>query len=189
MRLRAVPSLTSFLCAMSERCQMSSLCRPPLQEFHKAAFTCLAFDMLCWGGDATFIGHRVHENCKLLTLADISSTEIATLHMHTFLLCHSLGNVSLPPNLREIRAEAFVGCRALCSLVLPGNLRYIGHRAFGECTALSCLTYCRCKRVAWRRPYAAYNAFEECYKLATPWWLHYLPPNGSDWMVPPSHHT
>ena len=25
--------------------------------------------------------------------------------------------------------------------------------------------------------------------LETPWWLHYIPPDGTDWMVPPSHHT
>ena len=89
--------------------------------------------------------------------------------MHTFSRCHSLRNVSLPPSLCEIRAEVFVGCKALTSLVLPGNLRYIGHRAFGECAALSSLTYSRNKRGAWRRPYAAFNAFEECFKLA---WCH-----------------
>ena len=141
------------------------------------------------GGDATFIGHRAYENCKLLTQVDFSSTGIAVLHMHTFSHCHSLRNVSLPPSLREIRAEDFVGCKALHSLAIPGKLRYIGHRAFGQCTAFSCLIYSRCKRGAWRRPYVAYNAFEECYKLVIPWWLHYLPSNGSDWMVPPSHHT
>ena len=138
------------------------------------------------GGDATFLGHRAYENCKLLTQVDLASAGIAVLHMHTFSHCHSLRNVSLPPSLR---AEAFVGCKALLSLAIPGNLRYIRHRAFGQCTAFSCLTYSRCKRGAWRRPYAAYNAFEECYKLVIPSWLHYLPSNGSDWIVPPSHHT
>ena len=120
---------------------------------------------------------------------DISRTNIVMLHMHTFSHCQSLERVSLPPCLREIRAEAFVGCRVLRSLTLPSYLRYIGHRAFGDCSELVCLTYKRSKRVTWRRPYAAYNAFEACYKLDIPWWLHYLPPNGSDWMVPPSHHT
>ena len=60
--------------------------------------------------------------------------------LHAHFHCLRLKAVSLPPVLRDIRAEAFVGCQALCSLVLPGNLRYIGHRAFGECSALACLT-------------------------------------------------
>ena len=89
--------------------------------------------------------------------------------------------VILPPCLREIGAEAFVGCITLHSLSLPRQLRYIGHRAFGECSRLH--------KTTWRRPYAAYNAFEDCHELEVPWWLHYLPPNGSDWMVPPSHRT
>jgi len=141
------------------------------------------------GGDVVFIGHRAYENCKQLAVVDVSHTNITTLHTHTFSHCLQLDRVSLPPCLREIRAEAFVGCKLLGSLALPEHLRYIGHRAFGERSELSCLHYCRLKRVTWRRPYAAYNAFEACYKLATPWWLHYLPPNGTDWMVPPSHHT
>ena len=141
------------------------------------------------GGDVVFMGHRAYENCKQLAVVDVSHTNITTLHMHTFSHCLQLERVSLPPCLREIRAEAFVGCKLLGSLALPEHLRYIGHRAFGERSELSCLHCCRLKRVTWRRPYAAYNAFEACYKLATPWWLHYLPPNGTDWMVPPSHHT
>ena len=118
----------------------------------------------------------------MLTLVDISSSEIDTLHMHTFSHCHSLSAVKLPPSLREIRAEVFVGCKALARLALPGNPRYIGHRAFGECTALSNLTYSRNKRGAWRRPCAAFNAFEECDIL------HYTPPKENDWIAPPRHH-
>ena len=52
--------------------------------------------------DASFIGHRANENCKLLTLVDISGTAIHTLHMHTFSQCHSLDTVKLPSCLREI---------------------------------------------------------------------------------------
>ena len=134
-------------------------------------------------------GMRLSSATGHMKTANCSPWRTSLAHMHAFSHCHSLRNVSLPPSLREIRAEVFVGCKALISLVLPGNLRYIGHRAFGECTALSCLTYYRSKRGAWRRPYAAFNAFEECFKLTIPWWPHYLPPNGSDWMVPPSRHT
>ena len=94
--------------------------------------------------------------------------------------CTKLTGVSLPPCLREIQAEAFIGRRALCSIVLPDKLRYIAHRAFGECGQLSCLHYRRLVRTTWTRPYAAHNAFESRYRLAIPWWLHYLPPNGSD---------
>lgn len=141
------------------------------------------------GSDATFIGHRAYESCKLLTLVDISSSEINTLHMHTFSQCHSLNTVKLPYCLREIRAEVFVGCKALVSLVLPGSRRYIGYRAFGNCATLSHLVYTKKKRVAWRRPYAAFNAFEECFKLDVPWWLHYIPPRESDWIAPSGRHS
>ena len=136
------------------------------------------------GGDACHIGHRAFESCKLLTLVDISNTGIHTLHMHTFFQCHSLETIKLPFCLREIRAEAFAGCRALGSLLLPGGIRYIGYRAFGNCTELSHLECARNKSEAWRYPYAANNAFEECGKLATPKWLHYIPPKDSDWIAP-----
>ena len=118
-------------------------------------------------------------SCKELITVDISNTVVGTLHTHTF----------SPPSLQEIQAEAFIGCLALCSIVLPDKLRHIAHRAFGECGQLSRLLYRRLVRTTWRRAHAAHNAFESCYRLAIPWWLHYLPPNGSDWMVPPSHHT
>ena len=136
------------------------------------------------GGDACFIGHRAYENCKLLTLVDISSSEIDTLHMHTFSQCHSLDTVKLQSCLREIRAEVFVGCKALGNLTLPGSIRYIGYRAFGNCVALSHLVYSRNRLEAWRYPYAAFNAFEECVKLEIPRWLHYIPPRESDWIAP-----
>ena len=67
------------------------------------------------GSDACFIGHRAYENCKLLTLVDISSTAIDTLHVHTFSQCHSLDTVKLPSCLREIRAEVFVGLETVSS--------------------------------------------------------------------------
>ena len=97
--------------------------------------------------------------------------------------------ISLPPTLQAIQAEAFKGCLALASVDLPDKLRYIAHRAFGECRLLSHLHYRRVVRATWRRPYAARNAFESCFRLALPWWLNYLPPNGDDWTVPPSYHT
>ena len=134
------------------------------------------------GSDACFIGHRAYESCKLLTLVDISGTEIHTLHMHS--QCHSLETVKLPSCLREIR-EVFIGCNALVNLTLPGSIRYIGYRAFGNCAELSHLGYARRNKLeAWRYPYAAFNAFEECVKLATTKWLHYIPPRESDWIAP-----
>ena len=134
------------------------------------------------GSDACYIGHRAYESCKLLTLVDISRTEVHILHMHTFSQCHSLETVKLPSCLREIRAEVFIGCKALVNLTLPGSIRYTGYRAFGNCAELSHLGYARNKLEAWRYP--AFNAFEECVKLATPKWLHYIPPRESDWIAP-----
>ena len=67
---------------------------------------------------------------------------------------------------QEIQAEAFTGCLALASIDLPDKLRYIAHRAFGECGLLSHLHYRRMVRATWRRPYAAHNAFESCFRLA-----------------------
>ena len=61
---------------------------------------------------------------------------------------------------------------------------HIGYRAFGNCAELSHLGYARNKSEAWRYPYAAFNAFEECGKLAAPKWLHYIPPRESDWIAP-----
>ena len=92
---------------------------------------------------------------------------------------NSLRNVSLPPSLREIRAEAFVGCKALTALSFQETS---GHRAFGECTALCYLTYCKCKRVAWRRP-------QPLMPLRSVTSLLPLGGStiGSDWMVPPGH--
>ena len=136
------------------------------------------------GSDACFIGHRAYESCKLLTLVDISSAAIDTLHMHTFSQCHSLETVKLPSCLREIRAEVFVGCKALGGLTLPGSIRYIGYRAFGNGVALSHLGYSRNRLEAWRYP--AFNAFEECVKLDIPKWLHYIPPRERNWIAPPS---
>ena len=119
------------------------------------------------GNEAVCPGHRAYENCKQLTH---SGANVVLLHIHTFLHCQSLERVNLPPCLREIRAEAYVGCTVLSSLTLPSHLRYIGHRAFGDCSELAYLIYRRSKRVTWRRPYAAYNAFEACYKLDIPEW-------------------
>ena len=138
-------------------------------SFHSAGIRCVTL-------------HRAFENCKQLSQVDISSTKLDHLHMHTFSHCHSLQKVSLPPSLREIRAEAFVGCTALGGIALPEQIRYIGHRASGACSR-------RGRKTTWRRPYAAHNAFEDCHALDMPWWLHYIPPDGTDWMVPPSHHT
>ena len=104
--------------------------------------------------------------------------------MHTFSQCHSLVTVKLPSYLRDIRAEVFIGCKALVNLTLPGSIRYIGYRAFGNCAELSHLGCTRNKLEAWRYPYAAVNAFEECVKLATPKWLHYITPRESDWIAP-----
>ena len=73
-----------------------------------------------------FLGHRAYENCKQLTQVDISRTKLDLLHMHTFSHCQSLQKVTLPPSLREIRAEAFVGCTALNSLALPALYRTQG---------------------------------------------------------------
>ena len=109
------------------------------------------------GSDACFIGHRAYENCKQLTLVDISGAAIHILHMHTFSQCHSLETVKLSSCLREIRAEVFIGCKALAH-------------------ELSHLVYSRNRVEAWRYPYAAFNAFEE----------HYIPPRESDWIAPPS---
>ena len=139
-----------------------------------------------------FLKHKLdtaYENCKQLIKVDISNTSVNTLNMHTFSHCINLMEVSLPPTLQEIQAEAFKGCLALASIDLPDKIRYIAHRAFGECGLLSRLHCRRLVRATWRRPYAAHNAFEACFRLALPWWLNYLPPNGDDWTVPPSHHT
>ena len=65
-----------------------------------------------------------------------------------------------------------------------GAENYIGYRAFGNCTELSYLGYAMNKSEAWRYPYAANNAFDACAKLATPKWLHYIPPKDSDWIAP-----
>ena len=135
------------------------------------------------GGDTYHIGHRAFESCKLLTQVNIANTGIHTLHMHTFSQCHSLDTIRLPSCLREIRAEVFAGCQSLASLTLPSGIRYIGYRAFGNCTELSYLGYAMNKSEAWRYPYAANNAFEACAKLATPKWLHYIPPKDSDWIA------
>ena len=173
------------VCAMTDIVTPSS---PPAGLSH-GCFHSSGIRYAALGEETVFLGHRAYENCKQLTQVDISRTKIDLLHTHTFSRCQSLRKVTLPPGLREIRAEAFVGCIALNSLTLPSQLRYMGHRAFGGCSKLACLTYRRSRKTTWRRPYAAYNAFEACYMLDTPSWLHYLPSNGSDWNVPPSHHT
>ena len=173
------------VCAMTDIVTPSS---PPgglsHGSFHSAGIRCVKL-----GEETIFLGRRAFENCKQLFQVDISSTKLDHLHMHTFSHCQSLQKVILPPGLREIRAEAFVGCTALTSIALPEQIRYIGHRAFGGCSKLAHLAYRRSRKTTWRRPYAAHNAFEDCHALDTPWWLHYIPPDGTDWMVPPSHHT
>ena len=136
------------------------------------------------GGDTYHIGHRAFESCKSLTQVNIANTGIHTLHMHTFSQCHSLDTIRLPSCLREIRAEVFAGCKSLASLTLLSGIRYIGYRAFGNCTELSYLGYAMNKSEAWRYPYAANNAFDACAELATPKWLHYIPPKDSDWIAP-----
>ena len=101
-------------------------------------------------------------------------------HAHLFALSRpAYGD---PATLSERNQRRLLGCITLHSLSLPRQLRYIGRKAFG-------VAYRRSQKTAWRRPYAAYNAFEDCHALNIAWWLHYLPPNGSDWMVPPSHRT
>ena len=121
---------------------------------------------------------RAYENCKQLIKVDISSTSLDMLNMHTFSHCIKLLEISLPPTLQEIQAEAFKGCLALASIGLPDKLRYIAHRACGECGLLSHLHYRRMVR-----------AFESCFRLPLPWGLNYLPPNGDDWTAPPSFHS
>ena len=182
MHLKAAPALHQS----GTRCPYHAVpaCRDSTGCFHSSGVQSVNL-----GVDALYIGHRAYENCKQLINVDISNAVVDILHMHTFSHCAKLSSVSLPPSLQEIQAEAFIGCVALCGIDLPDALRYIAHRAFGECSQLSRLHYRRLVRTTWRRPYAAHNAFESCYRLATPWWLHYLPPNGSDWIVPPSHHT
>ena len=154
---------------------------PPLPEgIPQGCFHSSGIQSVTLGVDAKYIGHRAYENCKQLIKVDISSTSLNTINMHTFSHCTKLMDVSLPPTLQEIQAEAFIGCLALTSVDLPDKIRYIARRAFGECALLSRLHYRRLVRATWRRPYAAHDAFEACFRLALPWWLNYLPPNGDD---------
>ena len=62
------------------------------------------------GVDATHIGHRAHENCKQLIKVDMFNASLDILNMHTFSHCVKLREISLPPTLQEIQAEAFKGC-------------------------------------------------------------------------------
>ena len=139
---------------------------PPQPGIPQGCFHSSGIQSVTLGIDAPYIGHRAYENCKQLVKVDISSTPLDILNMHTFSHCTNLNEISLPPTLQEIQAEAFTGCLALASIDLPDKLRYIAHRAFGECGLLSHLHYRRMVRATWRRPYAAHNAFESCFRLA-----------------------
>ena len=144
-------------------------------SFHSAGIRCVTL-----GEETIFLAI----NCKQLSQVDISSTKLDHLHMHAFSHCQSLQKVILPSSLREIRAEAFVGCTALSSIALPEQIRCIKHPAFGSCRASApCLQEKQENHL--EAPYAAHNAFE-CIRHA--WW-HCIPPDGTDWMVPPGHHT
>ena len=173
--------------ALPPACAITDIVTPtsPPAGIPSGCFHSSGIKRVTLGEETVFLGHRAYENCKQLTQVDISRTRLDLLHMHAFSHCPSLQEITLPPSLREIRAEAF-GCTALSSLVLPTHLRCIGHRAFGGCSNLACLTYRRSKKTTWRRPYAAYNAFKACHALKV---APLSPSNGSDWMVPPSHHT
>ena len=125
---------------------------PPQAGTPQGCFHSSGVQSVTLGIDATYTGHRARENCKQLIKVDISSTSLDILNMHTFSHCVKLMEISLPPTLQEIQAEAFKGCLALASIDLPDKLRFIARRAFGECGLLSHLHYRRTVRATWRRP-------------------------------------
>ena len=133
MHLKAAPNLNSCLCLAPERDQMPLPCRPPPAGIPQGCFHSSGIQSVTLGVDATYIGHRAYENCKQLIKVDISNTSLNTLNMHTFSHCTKLMEVSLPPTLQEIQAEAFKGCLALTSIDLPDKIRYIAHRVWRVC--------------------------------------------------------
>ena len=95
------------------RCQSNGRGRSPSSPLSGIPQGCF---QVVLGGDATFIGHRAYENCKLLTLLDISSSEIDTLHMH---MSTVIGRVRAP-GCKYFGICAFEEC---CSLAQIGDQR------------------------------------------------------------------
>ena len=58
-----------------------------------------------------------------------------------------------------------------------------------NCSRLAHFACRRGRKTTWRRLYAARNAFKDCHAFDAPWWLHCIPPDGTDWMVPHENST
>ena len=99
------------------------------------------------------------ENCKRLTLVDLSSTETIAIWGSTFSQCVNLVHIWFPTKLRRIGKEAFMSCASLQEVYTPPALQYIAHRAFFDCEQLTQLIKMDDK-TTWRGPYAESNTFE-----------------------------
>ena len=124
------------------------------------------------------LGAHAFDNCKLLSLVDISDTTILDIREFTFANCVLLQRVMLPYTLHTIHSKAFMNCAALQELAIPPSLHYIACKAFFDCTVLRGLTRMPGKRTTWRGTYAEETAFALCPRWRLPQWLHLVPDLG-----------
>ncbi len=64
-------------------------------------------------------------------------TKYESLGYKAFAANNELSELTVPPNIRVIRARAFLNCRSLKKVILPSQLEALGREAFRGCWSLS----------------------------------------------------
>ena len=110
------------------------------------------------------LGAHAFDNCKLLSLVDISKTTILEIREFTFANCVLLQRIMLPSALHTIHPKAFMTCAAFARTSNP--------------TIRGRLTRTPGTRTTWRGTYAEETAFALCPRWRLPQWLHLIPDLG-----------
>ena len=76
----------------------------------------------------------------VLSILDLSGTNITSIGDYAFRDCISLENITIPNSVTSIGHYAFGSCRELTSITIPNSVTSIGNAAFTNCAGLTSVT-------------------------------------------------
>lgn len=142
----------------------------PAQQYAKV--NGLKFDSQSWkedealileeleNGDLVVIGPRREAPERVEIPSELCGRKIVAVAPKAFFTCHSLLQLSVGANVREIGENAFFGCHSLASVAFERGLERVEGGAFAGCENLSQVT------LPWGTAFVGRMAFFGCARLA-----------------------